>query len=48
MTRRDDTDRKYEPMHGPGFAIRFKFPQPADKGLVERIKHKIQHKDGKY
>jgi hypothetical protein len=47
MKRENDT-KIYEPIHGPGFMIKFNIPEPADKGLVKRIKEKITDKNGKY
>lgn len=44
MTKQDDI-REFHST--PGFLIRFKLPEPADKQLVERIKNKIKDKDGK-
>ena len=45
MTKQDDI-REFHST--PGFLIRFKLPEPADKHLVERIKKKIIQKDANH
>ena len=47
MQKENDT-KNYEPMTTPGFLVRFKLPEPADKELVKRIKEKITDKNGSY
>lgn len=52
MTKENDIEKilsteHYEPLHGPGFFVRFNIPEPADKELVERIRNKIKDKNGK-
>lgn len=41
------SEEEYEPLRGPGWVVRFKLPEPADKELVERIKDKMKVKNGK-
>jgi hypothetical protein len=42
MQRGNDI-KDYQPLHGPGFMIKFNIPEPADKELVKRIKKKISN-----